>query len=63
MVVCASDASLANAEAAGGKLRTQAGYVLGVQSKGGPGIHFVELNSVTVRHVCRSTLAAEANGL
>ena len=62
-IVCASDASLTNAEASGDKLRSQAGYVIGIQAKDGCGIHFVEFNSSTIRRVCRSTLAAEANGL
>ena len=62
-ILCSSDASFANAVTDGEKLKSQAGYVLGVRAKDGDALHFLEFSTGTVKRTCRSTLAAEANGL
>ena len=62
-ILCSSDAAFANAISDGDKLKSQAGYVLGVRAKDGDSVHLVEFSTGTVKRVCRSTLAAEANAL
>ena len=37
--------------------------MLGVRAKDGDALHFLEFSTGTVKRTCRSTLAAEANGL
>ena len=62
-ILGSSDAAFANAVKDGDKLKSQAGYVLGVRAKDGDALHFLEFSTGTVKRTCRSTLAAEANGL
>ena len=63
-ILCSSDLAFANVDdVSGPKIKSQAGYVLGIRAKGGDKLHFVEFQTGTVARVCRSTLSAEANGL
>ncbi|CAE7548475.1 RE2, partial [Symbiodinium necroappetens] len=62
-VFCFADSSFANLEGS----KSQSGYVVGFTTedilRGGPApIHIVEAYSGSIKRVCRSTLAAEANG-
>ena len=59
-----SDSAFASVDdVSGPKIKSQAGYVLGIRAKDGDKLHFVEFQTGTVKRVCRSTLAAESNGL
>ncbi len=62
-ILCSSDAAFRNAATDGDKLKSQAGYMLGVRAKDGDALPFLEFSMGTVKPVCRSTLAAEASGL
>ncbi|CAE7745994.1 RE1 [Symbiodinium sp. KB8] len=62
-VFCFADSSFANKE----DLKSQAGYIIGfttpeITSGNTVPIHILETHSGSIKRVCRSTLAAEANG-
>ena len=60
-----ADSSLGNVDDAelGEKTKSQAGYVVGLRDPQSDRVHILECNSGTIKRVCRSTLAAEANGV
>jgi hypothetical protein len=44
-------------------MKSQAGYELRARAKGGGRLRVLEFSTGTLKRVCRSTLAAESNGL
>ena len=64
MLICCADASFGNIDDKdyGEKTRSQGGYVLGVGGAG-DNMRFLKCVSMSIRRVCRSTLAAEANAV
>ena len=62
-IVCVADAAHANVIFDGEKVKSQAGYMLGLKAKDRTGVQLVEFSTGTIRRVCRSSLACEANAM
>ena len=64
-VLACADSSHGNVddEKHGEKTRSQGGYVITITNKDSKYIHAVETTSFKIRRVCRSSVAAECNGL